>query len=152
MVPSADRFVAALEGLAGSRWSRPLGKPAWRDNLLPRPSRGSACKRLFLYLRWMVRKDSVDPGGWTRVSPSRLVVPLDTHMGSACRRLGLVIRKTDDLKAALEATESFRRLRPDDPVRYDFALTRPGIHPCLDADTYFRCFDGVPISPPDRRP
>ena len=152
IVRGADRFAQALEGLAGPRWPRPPGKAPWRDNLLPRPSRGSACKRLFLYLRWMVRKDAVDPGGWTGVSPSRLVVPIDTHMGSACRRLGLVFRKADDLKAALEATESFRRFRPDDPVRYDFALTRPGIHPCLDADTYFRCFDGVPISPPDRRP
>ncbi|HOX11429.1 MAG TPA: TIGR02757 family protein [Spirochaetales bacterium] len=141
IIRGADRFAAALEDFAGSRWIRVSGKAPWRDNLLPRPSRGSACKRLFLYLRWMVRKDAVDPGGWTGVSPSRLVVPLDTHMGAACRRLGLVTRRADDLKAALEATEAFRRLRPDDPVRYDFALTRPGIHPCLEADAYFRCFD-----------
>lgn len=137
----ADRFAAALEDLAGDRWTRPSGKSAWRDNLLPRPSRGSACKRLFLYLRWMVRKDAVDPGGWIGVSPARLIVPLDTHMGAACRRLGLLARKADDLRAALEVTEAFRRFRPDDPVRYDFALTRPGIHPCLDADEYFRCFE-----------
>jgi len=137
----ADRFARALEDLAGPRWSRPPGKPPWRDNLLPRPSRGSACKRLFLYLRWMVRRDAVDPGGWTGISPSRLVVPIDTHMGAACRRLGLLSRRADDLNAALEATEAFRRLRPEDPVRYDFALTRPGIHPCLDADSYFACFD-----------
>ena len=142
IAPAADRFAAALEGLAGGAWPRPPGKPPWRDNLLPRPSRGSACKRLFLYLRWMVRSDAVDPGGWTRVSPARLVVPLDTHMGAACRRLGLLTRKATDLRAALETTEAFRRYRPDDPVRYDFALTRPGIHPCLDADAYFACFDG----------
>ena len=141
IVRGADRFVLTLEGLAGSRWPRPSGKPAWRDNLLPRPGRGSACKRLFLYLRWMIRKDAVDPGGWTGVSPARLVVPLDTHMGAACRRLGLLARRTDDLAAALELTEAFRRFRPDDPVRYDFALTRPGIHPCLNADSYFACFD-----------
>lgn len=141
IVRAADRFVVALEGLAGGRWPRPAGKPPWRDNLLPRPSRGSACKRLFLYLRWMVRSDAVDPGGWTRVSPSRLVVPLDTHMGAACRRLGLLTRKATDLRAALETTEAFCRFRPEDPVRYDFALTRPGIHPCLDADAYFACFD-----------
>ncbi len=147
IVRGVDRFAAALEGSAGVRWTRPPGKSAWRDNLLPRPSRGSACKRLFLYLRWMVRKDAVDPGGWTGVSPSRLVVPLDTHMGAACRRLGLLSRRADDLAAALEATEAFRRFRPDDPVRYDFALTRPGIHPCLDADSYFRCFDD-----PETRP
>ncbi len=154
VVPAADRFVSALENLAGSPWPRPPGKPAWRDNLLPRPSRGSACKRLFLYLRWMVRKDAVDPGGWTGVSPARLVVPIDTHMGAACRRLGLLSRRADDLTAALEATEAFRRFRPDDPVRYDFALTRPGIHPCLDAESYFRCFDdrGGPEPGPRSRP
>ncbi len=152
IVRGADRFVAALEDLAGDRWTRPPGKPPWRDNLLPRPRRGSACKRLFLYLRWMVRKDAIDPGGWSGVDTARLVVPLDTHMGAACRRLGLLARRADDLAAALEATEAFRRFRPDDPVRYDFALTRPGIHPCLDAESYFRCFDGAPIPPPDRRP
>lgn len=152
IVAGADRFVAALEDLAGARWARPPGKPAWRDNLLPRPRRGSACKRLFLYLRWMVRKDAVDPGGWKGISPARLVVPLDTHMGAACRRLGLLARGTDNLAAALEATEAFRRFRPDDPVRYDFALTRPGIHPCLDAESYFRCFDDAPNPAPARRP
>lgn len=141
VAPGADRFARVLEDLAGPRWPRPSGKSPWRDNLLPRPSRGSACKRLFLYLRWMVRKDAVDPGGWTEISPARLVVPLDTHMGAACRRLGILSRRVDDLRAALEATEAFRRFRPEDPVRYDFALTRPGIHPCLDAETYFSCFD-----------
>ena len=139
---AADRFIAALEGLAGGPWPRPAGLPPWRGNLLPRPARLSACKRVFLYLRWMVRKDAVDPGGWTGVSPARLVVPLDTHMAAACRRLGILTRKATDLRAALETTEAFRLYSPSDPVRYDFALTRPGIHPCLDADAYFARFDG----------
>jgi uncharacterized protein (TIGR02757 family) len=136
---AADRFVAALEARGGSGANR----PPWRGNLLPRPANGSACKRLFLYFRWMIRSDAIDPGGWKGVSPSRLVVPIDTHMGAACRRMGLLTRKADDLRAALEATEAFRAFSPGDPVRYDFALTRPGIHPCLDAASYFSCFDGT---------
>lgn len=140
---AADRFVAALEGRAARGGQR----PPWRRNLLPRPANGSACKRLFLYLRWMVRSDAIDPGGWRRVSPARLVIPVDTHMGAACRRMGLLKRRSDDLRAALEATEAFRALCPDDPVRYDFALTRPGIHPCLDAEAYFSCFDALSSRP-----
>jgi len=145
IIPAADHFVANLEKLAGldleAAGNRLSEQPPWRDNLLPRPSRGSACKRLFLFFRWMVRRDAVDPGGWTRVSPARLIVPIDTHMGAACRRLGLLKRRAMDLRAAVEATESFRVFCPDDPTRYDFALTRPGIHPCLDAESYFACFD-----------
>jgi uncharacterized protein (TIGR02757 family) len=75
-----------------------------------------------LFLRWMVRSDEVDPGGWSAVEPSRLIVPLDVHMGRVCRALGFIRRKTTDLPAALEATEGFRAVSPDDPVRYDFAL------------------------------
>ncbi len=128
-VGAVSRFVSLLASAA----------PApWRPNLLPDPARGSAAKRAFLYLRWMVRRDSVDPGPWSRCDPSRLVAPLDTHMAAACRRLGLLSRRSTDLKAALEATERLRAIRPDDPVRYDFCMTRPGIRPDLDPDA---CFD-----------
>lgn len=99
-----------------------------RNNfLLPDPTRGSACKRLHLYLRWMVRNDEVDPGGWTGIQPSMLVVPLDTHMHKAALALDLTRRRQANLKTALEITQSLRRIRPEDPVRYDFSLTRPGI-------------------------
>ena len=97
------------------------------NSLLPCPERKSACKRLHLFLRWMVRSDAVDPGGWHEVSPSKLIVPLDVHMHRICLALGMTKRKQADLRAALEATESFRRILPDDPVRYDFVLTRTGI-------------------------
>lgn len=96
-------------------------------SLLPHPGRGSACKRLNLYLRWMVRKDGVDPGGWNGVGPSRLIVPLDTHMHRIGRLLGLTDRKQANLRTALEITEAFRMIAPEDPVRYDFCLTRLGI-------------------------
>jgi len=97
------------------------------DHLLAHPARQSACKRLLLFLRWMVRRDAIDPGGWDGVCPSRLVVPLDVHMHRMARRLRLTQRKQPTLTAALEVTRRFRRYAPLDPLRYDFALTRPGI-------------------------
>ncbi|MBM4038030.1 MAG: TIGR02757 family protein [Planctomycetes bacterium] len=103
-------------------------------HLLPCPTRGSACKRLNLFLRWMVRRDAVDPGGWGGVSPAKLIVPLDVHMHRICRALGLTGRDSADLRTAIEITAAFRAFAPDDPVRYDFALTRLGIRPSPDAD------------------
>jgi len=128
---AASRFVRALAAAAPA---------AWKPNLFPDPARGSAAKRVFLYLRWMVRRDAVDPGPWRGADPARLVVPLDTHMAAACRRLGLVTRRSTDLKAAREASAAFRAFRPDDPVRFDFCMTRPGIRPDLDPDRCFDCF------------
>jgi uncharacterized protein (TIGR02757 family) len=87
-----------------------------------RPSAGSACKRLNLFLRWMVRQDRVDPGGWTRLRPADLIVPLDTHTIRAGRCLGLTRRATPGWAMAREITDALRRCDPDDPVRYDFAL------------------------------
>ncbi len=95
--------------------------------LLPNPKDGSACKRLNLFLRWMVRKDDVDPGLWKSVDKSKLIVPVDVHMGRLCKLLGLYRRKTISIAAAVEITESFRGIQPDDPVKYDFALSRVGI-------------------------
>lgn len=99
------------------------------NSLLPSPSKGSACKRLNLFLRWMVRRDAVDLGGWDHVSPARLIVPLDTHMHRIGLELGLTKRRQANMKTALEITRSFRVMAPEDPVRYDFALTRLGIRP-----------------------
>lgn len=100
--------------------------------LVPKPVRGSACKRLHLFLRWMVRKDEVDLGVWKGVDPSGLLVPLDTHMFRIARALGLTARRQPDLRAAEEITAAFRTLCPGDPVRYDFALTRLGIRDGVD--------------------
>jgi len=96
-------------------------------HLVPSPERGSACKRLNLFLRWMVRRDAVDPGGWDGVPRSMLLVPLDTHMHRVGRALGFTKRAQADWRAAAEVTAAFKTLAPDDPVRYDFALTRLGI-------------------------
>jgi uncharacterized protein (TIGR02757 family) len=107
------------------------------DFLLPAPGKGSACKRLNLFLRWMVRRDEVDPGGWEGVPPSKLLVPLDTHMHRIAMTLGLTKRKQADLRTAIEVTEAFRKLAPSDPVRYDFVLTRFGIRKDLDEADLF---------------
>jgi len=91
-------------------------------HLIAEPSKGSACKRWNLFLRWMVRSDRVDPGGWSCAGPARLIVPLDAHMWRICRPLGLTERRSCNLAAALQVTAAFRRMCPQDPVRYDFAL------------------------------
>lgn len=109
-----------------------LGAHNSLGHLVPSPDKGSACKRLNLFLRWMVRQDQVDPGGWEKVCPSRLIVPLDTHMHRICLLLGLTTRKQADMRTAMEITDAFRGVAPEDPVRYDFSLTRFGIREDLD--------------------
>jgi uncharacterized protein (TIGR02757 family) len=93
----------------------------------PRPSAGSACKRLNLFLRWMVRKDEVDLGVWSRVSRSRLIVPLDTHVIRLGRCLRLTRYVSPGWKMAADITASLRRLDPVDPVRFDFAICHVGM-------------------------
>jgi len=105
-----------------------------KNSLLPDVSRGSACKRYNLMIKWMVRNDGIDPGGWSCLSPAELIVPLDTHMLRICLELGLVTRKTADMVTANQATRSFRLISPEDPIKYDFALTRFGIRPDLRMD------------------
>jgi len=95
--------------------------------LLTNPAGGSACKRLNLFLRWMVRRDEVDPGLWSSVDKAKLVVPVDVHMARLCRILKLYDQKTVSLAAAVKITESFAEIEPTDPVKYDFALSRIGI-------------------------
>lgn len=115
--PAAGRFARTLSEMSGG----------YRPCLLPSPESGSACKRLNLFLRWMVRSDAVDPGGWSAVSPATLIVPLDTHMHRIATKLGLTKRRAADFRAAREVTAAFGEISPDDPVKYDFALTRLGI-------------------------
>ena len=93
----------------------------------PRPSAGSACKRLNLFLRWMVRRDEVDLGVWTRVPPSKLIVPLDTHVIRLGRCLRLTRYVSPGWKMAADVTRSLRRLDAADPVRFDFAICHVGM-------------------------
>lgn len=96
---------------------------------LPDPMKGSAAKRINMYLRWMIRRDKrgVDFGLWKDVSPSKLSCPLDLHTGTVARKLGLLKRKQNDAKAVLELDSSLRSFDPEDPVKYDYALFGLGI-------------------------
>ena len=92
-----------------------------------RPSSGGACKRLNLFLRWMVRRDQVDLGVWRRVSPAQLIVPLDTHVIRVGRCLRLTRYTSPGWRMAADITASLRQLDPVDPVRYDFSLCHLGM-------------------------
>ena len=96
--------------------------------------KGAACKRLFMYLRWMVRRDDhgVDFGLWQRIPMSALYMPLDLHTGRMGRSLGLLTRKQDDWKAVEELTASLRNFSNEDPVRYDYSLFGVGISRMFD--------------------
>lgn len=91
--------------------------------------RGAACKRICMFLRWMVRRDErgVDFGEWTRIPMSALYIPLDVHTGNMGRALGLLSLRQNDWRAVEELTDSLRAYAPDDPVRYDFSLFGAGI-------------------------
>ncbi|MFP4500990.1 MAG: TIGR02757 family protein [Candidatus Hydrogenedentota bacterium] len=124
LTPDAENILPALTFWVWRLYDEMGGE---KNYLLPDPTRGSACKRLLMYLRWMVRKDAVDPGPWAGIPPRLLVVPMDTHMHRMATALGFTRRKTADLRTAIEVTGVFARFAPEDPVRYDFALTRFGI-------------------------
>ena len=130
-VPVLDAFLLELAQASGC---------PGKNSLVCRPSDGSACKRHWLFLKWMVRSDAVDPGGWGRCDPARLLIPLDTHMHRIGKALGFTTRKSADLKAAIEVTRGFSALVPGDPARYDFSLTRFGIRNDLRIeDLLVRC-------------
>jgi uncharacterized protein (TIGR02757 family) len=93
----------------------------------PRPSAGSACKRLNLYLRWMVRRDEVDLGVWRSVRPAQLIVPLDTHVIRLSRCLRLTRYRSPGWRMAADITATLRELDPEDPIRFDFSLCHVGM-------------------------
>ncbi len=105
------------------------GIPATRGalSLAVSPESGSACKRLNLFLRWMVRREGVDRGLWSRVQPAHLIQPLDVHVLAFVRRYGLTARATVDWRFAEEVTGFFRRRCPEDPLRWDFAVSHYGM-------------------------
>jgi uncharacterized protein (TIGR02757 family) len=121
--PGAGDILPGLTGLAAELARGGTGA----GHLIADPLRGSPCKRWNLFLRWMVRSDEVDPGLWRGVSPARLIIPLDAHMWRVCTGLGLTRRATCTMRAALEVTDAFRAVRPEDPVRYDFCLMHASV-------------------------
>ncbi len=125
IIPALSKFCDSLLDMYSKTYNRSV--PRGLSYLLPRPAAGSACKRLNLFLRWMVREDDVDTGLWRSIDKAKLIVPIDVHMGRLCRILGLYDQKTVSLASAVKITQSFAEIEPADPVKYDFALSRIGI-------------------------
>jgi len=119
---------AALTNFQHSFFSLPEAPDRTKKHI-PTPRRNSTCKRMNMFLRWMVRKDhnSVDFGIWETIKMKDLICPIDIHVDRIARKLTLIKRKTTDWKTALELTCNLRKLDPDDPVKYDFALFGMGI-------------------------
>lgn len=108
--------------------------------LFPAPASGSACKRLCMMLRWVVRPaDGIDLGLWDGVSPAQLIIPVDTHISRISRYLGLTGRKAADWRMAQEITTALRVFSPGDPVKYDFSLAHLGISDGCDGKDQSRC-------------
>jgi uncharacterized protein (TIGR02757 family) len=126
--PALEKFVQMILDTKVAIPSTSSQAPSNFKFLLPLPSRGSACKRLNLFLRWMVRPDDgIDFGIWKKISPSQLIIPLDTHVARIARRIGLTRRTSADWKTALEVTHALRQLDSADPVKYDFAICKLGM-------------------------
>jgi uncharacterized protein (TIGR02757 family) len=95
--------------------------------MFPLPSAGSACKRMNLFLRWMVRKDELDFGIWNEIPSAKLVIPVDTHIARICKKLKLTRLNNVSWKMAEEITDNLRKFDPNDPVKYDFAICHIGM-------------------------
>ncbi|MFA6506460.1 MAG: TIGR02757 family protein [Treponemataceae bacterium] len=140
LLSRCDTFIARLRSSAGSALGT-IGQGTdlkISRNLLSAPCDGSACKRLMLFLRWMVRRDALDPGGWTGVSTSELVLPLDVHLHRISLVLGMTGRASADLRSALEVSAVLRSIDAADPIRFDFSLARLGIRSDYSLQSFYR--------------
>lgn len=95
--------------------------------MFPDPRKGSTCKRMNLFLRWMVRKDDLDFGIWSEIPKNKLVIPVDTHVAKICKHLNLTRSKNANWKMAEEITKNLKKFDPNDPVKYDFAICHIGM-------------------------
>lgn len=109
-------------------------RPHGMTHFFPSPAKGSACKRMNLFLRWMVRDRDIDFGIWKGIPRNKLVIPLDVHIAKISQCLGFTTRTSADWKAAREITEALKKLAPDDPLKYDFALCHHGISGLCEAN------------------
>src|SRR4030095_1943789 len=124
-----DTVENALNGFHRYFFSIDDDFPARTKKHIAAPFKKSSCKRLNMFLRWMVRKDQrgVDFGIWNKISPSQLVCPIDVHVSRVAKRFNLVKRNQPDWNAALELTGNLKKLDPHDPVKYDYALFGLGV-------------------------
>jgi uncharacterized protein (TIGR02757 family) len=124
IIPALSDFVSYLSSFSNHKNG---DKRNYFSYLLPNPTNKSTCKRMNLFLRWMVRKDEIDTGLWSEVGKSKLIMPVDVHVARVSKYLKLVNRKSVDLKFALELTETLKKFDSNDPVKYDFSLCHIGI-------------------------
>lgn len=128
MLPADPHVENAVTGFHRLFFSLPDAPRRTRKHVAT-PATKSTCKRLNMFLRWMVRNDGrgVDFGIWKNIKPSQLLMPLDVHVERIARRFGLLERKQTDWQAVIELTERLRQFDPKDPVKYDFALFGLGV-------------------------
>ncbi|HPI38740.1 MAG TPA: TIGR02757 family protein [Ignavibacteriaceae bacterium] len=124
---NVKRAISVFSGALLSETEKKYGLTPGIKFMFPLPEKGSACKRMNLFLRWMVRKDELDFGLWSNVSIEKLIIPVDTHIAKICRTLRLTKRKNTGWQMAEEITERLKRYDPKDPVKYDFALCHIGM-------------------------
>jgi len=125
---SDENILNALSSFSGGLNKRiPKTNKRYFHYLFSDPVNNSTCKRMNLFLRWMVRRDEIDLGIWNEIGTSKLIMPVDTHIARISKELGLVKRKSIDLKFALELTGILKKFDENDPVKYDFALCHLGI-------------------------
>ena len=139
---SLNRYAAAVLALDYERVFGTRDTPAesYFRFLFPAPASGSACKRLCMFLRWMVRPaDGIDLGLWGGISSSQLIIPVDTHISRISRYLGFTGRKSADWRMAQEITAVLRTFDPTDPVKYDFSLAHIGISDGCNGKDASRC-------------
>jgi len=137
IVPALSKFCNSLLDMYAAEHNPKTSRDL--NYLLVNPAKGSACKRLNLFLRWMVRNDDVDTGLWESIDKTKLIVPIDVHMGRLCKILGLYNRKAISLATAVKITEGFAEIEPSDPVKYDFALSRIGIVENCNGSLHAKC-------------
>ncbi|MGC8653179.1 MAG: TIGR02757 family protein [Candidatus Kryptoniota bacterium] len=127
--PAFDTLSGFLNEMKSQKLPKALGGKVTRlaAALLASPDQGSACKRMNMFLRWMVRKDEIDFGIYDWFGKGNLIIPLDVNVSRAARKLGIIKRKADNWKTAVEITEALKELDPHDPVKYDIPLFLYGI-------------------------
>lgn len=138
-----DNIGSALSGLI-SYMLEQTDKPTSLQakgflHFFPSPQKGSACKRMNLFLRWMIRDRDIDFGIWKNIPKNKLVIPLDTHVARVSRCLGFTNRSSQDWKTAVEITEALKQFDLDDPLKYDFALCHNGISKVCSAEKCKDC-------------
>ncbi len=135
-------LMGFIDYMLGIDTSKVYGRNIMPDGFIqffPSPVKGSACKRMNLFLRWMIRDRDIDFGIWKGIPKNKLIIPLDTHIARISRCLGFTNRKSQDWKTAVEITSALKKFDPEDPLKYDFAMCHHGISGLCEPDKADKC-------------